>query len=61
MLTGELDAASLDLDGTSYCIFFLLFVFLMTIVLYSLLNALAVDDTQVNKCLKMCKRLFKKF
>jgi hypothetical protein len=49
MLTGEFDASSLDLDenGASYCIIFLLFVFLVTIVLFNLLNALAVDDTQV--------------
>lgn len=49
MLTGEFDASALDLDrnGASYCIIFLLFVFLVTIVLFNLLNALAVDDTQV--------------
>lgn len=49
MLTGEFDASSLDLDrnGASYCIIFMLFVFLVTIVLFNLLNALAVDDTQV--------------
>lgn len=51
MLTGEFDASSLDLDrnGASYCIIFLLFVFLVTIVLFNLLNALAVDDTQVSQ------------
>lgn len=51
MLTGEFDASSLDLDrnGASYSIIFLLFVFLVTIVLFNLLNALAVDDTQVGK------------
>ena len=50
MLTGEFDASALDLDrnGASYCIIFLLFVFLVTIVLFNLLNALAVDDTHVS-------------
>lgn len=49
MLTGEFDASELDLDhnGTFYCIIFLLFVILVTIVLFNLLNALAVDDTRV--------------
>lgn len=50
MLTGEFDASALDLDrnGASYSIIFLLFVFLVTIVLFNLLNALAVDDTHVS-------------
>lgn len=54
MLTGEFDASSLDLDrnGISYCIIFLLFVFLVTIVLFNLLNALAVDDTQVSDAME---------
>jgi hypothetical protein len=49
MLTGEFEAASLDLDGFGaiYCLIFLLFVFMITIVLFNLLNALAVSDTQV--------------
>jgi hypothetical protein len=48
MLTGEFDASDLGLDqnNASYSIIFLLFVFLMTIVLFNLLNALAIDDTQ---------------
>lgn len=50
MLTGEFDASSLNLDrnGASYSIIFILFVFLVTIVLFNLLNALAVDDTHVS-------------
>lgn len=58
MLTGEFDASSLDLDrnGASYCIIFLLFVFLITIVLFNLLNALAVDDTQVKKTFDLNKK-----
>lgn len=47
MLTGEFDASSLALErNASYSIIFLLFVFLITIVLFNLLNALAIDDTQ---------------
>lgn len=33
-------------EGITYAILFLLFLFLVTIVLYNLLNALAVSDTQ---------------
>lgn len=47
MLTGEFDASALALQRNSaYSIIFLLFVFLITIVLFNLLNALAIDDTQ---------------
>lgn len=46
MLTGELEASYMHLEGPSYAALFLLFIFLVTIVLYNLLNALAVSDTQ---------------
>ncbi|KAG5668128.1 hypothetical protein PVAND_016080 [Polypedilum vanderplanki] len=48
MLTGEFDAASLNLHSKSiyYCIMFMLFIFLVTIVIFNLLSAFAVDDTQ---------------
>lgn len=47
MLTGEFDASALALQRNgAYSIIFLLFVFLITIVLFNLLNALAIDDTQ---------------
>ena len=47
MLTGEFDASSLALEKSgAYSLIFLLFVFLITIVLFNLLNALAIDDTQ---------------
>ncbi|CAG9809305.1 unnamed protein product [Chironomus riparius] len=47
MLTGEFDASALALEKSgAYSIIFLLFVFLITIVLFNLLNALAIDDTQ---------------
>lgn len=42
---GEFDATDLDLNSSVYCIIFTLFVFLVTIVLFNLLNALAVSDT----------------
>lgn len=47
MLTGEFDASALELDQNDgfNSAFFLLFVFLITIVLFNLLNALAIDDT----------------
>ncbi|XP_063699802.1 transient receptor potential cation channel protein painless [Culicoides brevitarsis] len=50
MLTGEFEAASIDFDvnATSYLIF-LIFVFFMSIVLFNLLNGLAVSDTQIIK------------
>lgn len=48
MLTGELEVSSLALDKRNewVSIFFLLFVFLMTIVLFNWIQALAFDDTQ---------------
>jgi len=47
MLTGEFDASALALEKSgAYSIIFLMFVFLITIVLFNLLNALAIDDTQ---------------
>lgn len=49
MLTGEFDASSLNLNNASYCIIFVMFVFLITIVLFNLLNALAISDTQIIK------------
>lgn len=49
MLTGEFDATDLKLDSWPICIIFTLFVFLVTIVLFNLLNALAVSDTQAIK------------
>lgn len=49
MLTGEFEFGNLELnDVTNYTIF-VLFVFLITIVLFNLLNALAVSDTQMIK------------
>lgn len=49
MLTGEFDAASINfkLNASSYLVF-LIFVFLISTVLFNLLNGLAVSDTQVN-------------
>lgn len=49
MLTGEFDATDLKLEGSAVCIIFTMFVFLVTIVLFNLLNALAVSDTQAIK------------
>uniref|UniRef100_A0A336N1Y4 CSON004907 protein n=1 Tax=Culicoides sonorensis TaxID=179676 RepID=A0A336N1Y4_CULSO len=50
MLTGEFEAASIDFDvnASSYFVF-LMFVFFMSIVLFNLLNGLAVSDTQIIK------------
>jgi hypothetical protein len=48
MFAGELEASDLPLDtlpGTSHVVF-LLFVFLVTIILFNLLNGLAVGDTK---------------
>ncbi|XP_075166242.1 transient receptor potential cation channel family member painless [Haematobia irritans] len=49
MLTGEFDAGDLQFESTYSYLLFLLFVFLMTIVLFNLLNGLAVSDTQAIK------------
>lgn len=63
MLTGEFDASSLALDQNDafYSVFFLLFVFLITIVLFNLLNALAIDDTQQirveGELVDLCERI----
>lgn len=46
MLTGELESSYVQLEGFFYASLFLTFLFLVTIVLYNLLNALAVSDTQ---------------
>ncbi|CAH1370781.1 unnamed protein product [Tenebrio molitor] len=48
MLTGELDADSIKFDTYNIAsrLIFLLFVFMITIVLFNLLNGLAVGDTQ---------------
>lgn len=52
MLTGELEFGDLKIHQTSNYIIFVIFVFLITIVLFNLLNALAVSDTQVNQLLR---------
>ncbi|XP_037812201.1 transient receptor potential cation channel protein painless [Lucilia sericata] len=49
MLTGEFDAGDLKFDTFCSYLLFLLFVFTMTIVLFNLLNGLAVSDTQAIK------------
>lgn len=49
MLTGEFEFGNLEIHQTSNYIIFVLFVFLITIVLFNLLNALAVSDTQVSE------------
>ncbi|XP_070504992.1 transient receptor potential cation channel protein painless-like [Chironomus tepperi] len=46
MLTGELDSSNIQLEGFAYSALFVLYFFIVTIVLYNLLNALAVSDTQ---------------
>lgn len=46
MLSGELEGGYIYQEGITYAALFLLFLFLVTIVLYNLLNALAVSDTQ---------------
>ncbi|XP_016983877.1 transient receptor potential cation channel protein painless isoform X2 [Drosophila rhopaloa] len=49
MLTGEFDAGDIKFTSIYTYLIFLLFVFFMTIVLFNLLNGLAVSDTQVIK------------
>ncbi|BFG04452.1 transient receptor potential cation channel protein painless [Drosophila madeirensis] len=49
MLTGEFDASDIKFDSVYTYLIFLLFVFFMTIVLFNLLNGLAVSDTQAIK------------
>ncbi|ALC41437.1 pain [Drosophila busckii] len=49
MLTGEFDAGDIKFDSYFTYFIFLLFVFFMTIVLFNLLNGLAVSDTQAIK------------
>ncbi|XP_034476813.1 transient receptor potential cation channel protein painless [Drosophila innubila] len=49
MLTGEFDAGDIKFDSVPTYLIFLLFVFFMTIVLFNLLNGLAVSDTQAIK------------
>ncbi|KAH8376082.1 hypothetical protein KR200_002922 [Drosophila serrata] len=49
MLTGEFDAGDIKFTSIYTYLLFLLFVFFMTIVLFNLLNGLAVSDTQAIK------------
>ncbi|KAH8346313.1 hypothetical protein KR084_001791 [Drosophila pseudotakahashii] len=49
MLTGEFEAGKIKFTSIYTYLIFLLFVFFMTIVLFNLLNGLAVSDTQVIK------------
>uniref|UniRef100_A0A1B0D8H9 Ion transport domain-containing protein n=1 Tax=Phlebotomus papatasi TaxID=29031 RepID=A0A1B0D8H9_PHLPP len=50
MMTGEFEAASIEFkSNTLSYFFFLLFVFFMSVVLFNLLNGLAVSDTQAIK------------
>ncbi|XP_044317099.1 transient receptor potential cation channel protein painless-like isoform X2 [Drosophila rhopaloa] len=49
MLTGEFDAGDIKFTSFYTYLIFLLFVFFMAIVLFNLLNGLAVSDTQVIK------------
>jgi hypothetical protein len=44
MLTGEFEFENLELNATSNYIIFVIFVFVITIVLFNLLNALAVSE-----------------
>lgn len=48
MLTGEFEFGNLEITEASNYIIFVLFVFVVAIVLFNLLNALAVSDTQVS-------------
>lgn len=45
MMVGELNASNIQMEGYTYSALFLLFLFSVTIVLYNLLNGLAVSDT----------------
>ncbi|XP_033251390.1 transient receptor potential cation channel protein painless-like, partial [Drosophila miranda] len=49
ILTGEFDASDIKFDSVYTYLIFLLFMFFMTIVLFNLLNGLAVSDTQAIK------------
>ncbi|KAL7723397.1 hypothetical protein ACLKA6_000719 [Drosophila palustris] len=49
MMTGEFDAGDIKFDSVSTYLIFLLFVIFMAIVLFNLLNGLAVSDTQAIK------------
>ncbi|KAH8410973.1 hypothetical protein KR222_004115 [Zaprionus bogoriensis] len=49
MFTGEFDAGDIKFQSVYTYLIFLLFVFSMTIVLFNLLNGLAVSDTQAIK------------
>ncbi|GAB0088031.1 Transient receptor potential cation channel protein painless [Sergentomyia squamirostris] len=50
MMTGEFEAANIEFkSNTLSYLFFLLFVFFMSVVLFNLLNGLAVSDTQAIK------------
>ncbi|XP_037818551.1 transient receptor potential cation channel protein painless-like [Lucilia sericata] len=46
MFIGEIDAEDLNLNSGFNCLLFLSFIFFMTIILFNLLNGLAVSDTQ---------------
>lgn len=48
MLTGEFDAGDIEFDTVYSYLIFLMFVVFMSIVLFNLLNGLAVSDTQVS-------------
>ncbi|XP_017470905.1 PREDICTED: transient receptor potential cation channel protein painless [Rhagoletis zephyria] len=49
MLTGEFDAGDIEFDSLYSYLIFLMFVVFMSIVLFNLLNGLAVSDTQAIK------------
>ncbi|XP_053962376.1 transient receptor potential cation channel protein painless [Anastrepha ludens] len=49
MLTGEFDAGDIEFDTLYSYLIFLMFVVFMSIVLFNLLNGLAVSDTQAIK------------
>ncbi|XP_046809879.1 transient receptor potential cation channel protein painless-like [Lucilia cuprina] len=46
MFIGEIDASNLNLNSSYSWLLFLSFIFFMTIILFNLLNGLAVSDTQ---------------